>query len=278
MNTIEGIEFCKMSGHGNDFILVDNWDGGVAPEDMPQMAQAVCRRRTGVGADGIVFVEPGPDEVDFAWRFFNADGSEGEMCGNAGRCVARFANMTGIAPTDMSFMTKVGVIRAEVRPETVIIQLTKPGEPVLDVDLDIDGTQMTFCSLNTGVPHAVTWVDNIEGVDVVNLGRTIRNHKHFQPAGTNANFVQVLPSGRLYVRTFERGVEDETLACGTGVTASVLLSHLKGLAQSPTRVLTRGGEELLVYFKKKDDGFDEIFLEGKVRVAYTGTFSSEVME
>lgn len=278
MNTIEGIEFYKMSGHGNDFVLVDNWDGGVAPADMPDLARAVCRRRTGVGADGMLFIEPGPDEVDFAWRFFNSDGSEADMCGNAGRCAARFANMTGIAPTEMSFMTKAGIIRAEVRPDTVIIQMTQPGEPEEEVELEVEEAQMTFSSINTGVPHAVTWVENIESVDVFNIGRTVRGHQHYQPAGTNVDFVQVLPSGRLYVRTYERGVEDETLACGTGVIASVLLSHLKGLAQSPTKVLTRGGEELLVYFKKNDNGFDEIFLEGKVRVIYTGQLSSEVME
>ncbi len=271
------LEFYKISGHGNDFILVDNWDGQVGPADMSTLAKAVCRRRLGVGADGMVFIEEGPQEVDFGWRFFNSDGSEAEMCGNAGRCAAQFAYMTGIAPAEMSFLTLAGIIQANVKPDSIMIQLTEPGEPDMECVLDLDGQEMTFCRINTGVPHAVTWVEDVEAVRVFDIGRAVRFHPNFSPAGTNANFVQQIDENRLAIRTYERGVENETLACGTGAVAAVLLSALKGLVESPTRVTTRIGEELLVYFTKTDDGFSDVFLEGPVRVICTGRLGPDIM-
>ena len=264
------LEFYKMSGHGNDFILVDNWEGQVGEADMAGLAKAVCRRKVSVGADGMVFVMPGPDEVDFAWRFFNSDGSEAEMCGNAGRCVARFAYLTSIAPKDMSFMTLAGIINATVLPDSVKIQMTPPGPPELDCMIDVDGRETQYCFINTGVPHTVVWVDDVDAVEVAEMGRSIRFHPQFKPAGTNVNFVQHLDDNRLSVRTYERGVEDETLACGTGVIASVLLSALKGQVKSPVRALTRGGEELLVHFTQSGGEFKDVFLEGPVRVVYIG--------
>ena len=274
-------DFHKMSGHGNDFVLVDNWDGKISKKDMPKIARTVCRRRVGVGADGMVFIEEGPADVDFGWHFYNADGSEAEMCGNAGRCTAKFAYTTGIAPAQMSFMTLAGIIRAEVIPldsgkDTVRIQMTRPGEPEMDIDLEIAGQTMQFSSINTGVPHAVAWVESIEKIDVVELGRAVRYHSHFEPAGANANFVQILGADRLAIRTYERGVEDETLACGTGTIAAVLLSALKGMVNSPARVLTRGGEVLIVHYTRSDNGFDEVFLEGPVCHVYSGTIGPDL--
>jgi diaminopimelate epimerase len=270
-------EFYKMSGHGNDFILVDNWDGVVAPERMPELARALCRRRLSVGADGIVFIEEGPDEVDFGWRFFNADGSEAEMCGNAGRCAARFAYLTGIAPAEMSFMTLAGVIQAEVQPQTVTIQMTQPSQALLDLAMDVDGDELILSTINTGVPHAVRMVDNIEQVDVVGLGRSVREHPDFQPAGTNVNFVCPVDRSRLVIRTYERGVEDETLACGTGAVASVLIAALKDQVDSPTRVVTQSGETLVIHFERDGDGFGRVFMEGPVRVIYTATVNPEAL-
>ena len=270
------LEFYKMSGHGNDFVIVDNWEGLVGAADMPSLAKAVCRRRLGVGADGMIFLEEGPSEVDFGWRFFNADGSEAEMCGNGGRCAAKFAYLTGIAPAEMSFMTKAGVIKAEVKPDTVKIQMTEPGTPNMNCPLELDGQTIDFCTINTGVPHAVAWVDDLEKTSVVEMGRAVRFHPKFSPAGTNANFVKILSPERLAIRTYERGVEDETLACGTGCVAAVLLSALKGLVESPTRVVTRSGEVLLVHFTKTDQGFADVYLEGPVRVIYTGRLGPDV--
>jgi diaminopimelate epimerase len=267
---MESLEFYKMSGHGNDFIIVDNWDQQVAPDKMPDLARAVCRRRTSVGADGMVFVEEGPADVDFAWRFFNSDGSEAEMCGNAGRCVARFAYLTGIATAEMSFMTQAGIIRAKVKDNIVKVQMTPAGEPRMDVHLDLDGSKVTLGTMNIGVPHAVVWIDDIEAAPVVELGRALRYHGHFAPAGTNVNFVKIMEPGLLAVRTYERGVEDETLACGTGSIASTLLSSLKEKIDSPTRILTRGGEELLIHFKNDGETFGDVYMEGRVRLVYTG--------
>ncbi len=272
-----GLEFFKMSGHGNDFVVVDNRDGQVGQADMPSLVKAVCRRQLGVGADGMIFIVDGPDGVDFAWKFYNSDGSVPEMCGNGSRCAARFAYMKGIAPANMSFMTLAGVIKAEVKPDTVKAQMVQPGEPDMDCVLDLDGNKVSFCSLNTGVPHAVTWVDDVEAAPVREMGRKVRFHPYFQPAGTNANFVRVLDRHRLAVRTYERGVEDETLACGTGATASVLLSFLKGEVESPVQVLTRSGEELKVHFNWNGKIFDQVFLEGPVRVTFTGTLGPDIM-
>jgi len=272
-----GLEFYKMSGHGNDFILVDNWEKQVGEADMPSLTRAVCHRRYGVGADGMIFIEEGPDEVDFAWRFFNSDGSEAEMCGNGGRCAARFAYLLGIAPTEMMFQTLAGVIRAEVTPETVKIQLTPPSEAEMDCVVDVSGQTMRFCTINTGVPHAVTWVDDVDGLPVQEIGRVVRFHPHFMPAGTNADFVQVLGEDFLAIRTYERGVEDETLACGTGCVAAALLSALKGLVESPTRIVTRGGEELRVHFTMHDGVFTDVFLEGPVRVICSGALGPDIM-
>ena len=272
-----GLAFTKMSGHGNDFLFVDNREGKVGSAEMPFLTQAACRRQYGVGADGMVFIENGPAGVDFAWQFFNSDGSIAEMCGNTGRCAARYAYMNGIAPARMRFQTLAGVIGAEVFPDTVKIQMTKPGPADLDCVLNFNESEMTFCTINTGVPHAVTWVDDVESEKVVDTGRAVRFHPRYKPSGTNVNFVQPLSDNRLVLRTYERGVEDETLACGTGVVASVLLSSIKGLVVSPTRVLTRGGEELLVHFQRDGDEFIEVYLEGPVRVICTGLLGPDFM-
>jgi len=272
-----GLEFYKMCGHGNDFVIVDNWSNQVGAADMPDLARAVCRPRFGVGADGMIFIEEGPPEVDFSWRFFNADGSEAEMCGNGGRCAARFAYETGIAPAQMSFMTLAGVIQAEVKPDSVKIQMTKPSEPDLECVLEVEGRSMKLCTINTGVPHAVTWVNDIEAAPVQALGRVIRFHPRFMPAGTNVDFVQVIERNQVAVRTYERGVENETLACGTGSIAAVLLSAVKGVVDSPTRVLTRSGEELLVHFTRTNGVFDNIYLEGRVRLVFAGRLGPDIL-
>jgi diaminopimelate epimerase len=199
------------------------------------------------------------------------------MCGNAARCAARFAYMTGIAPAEMRFMTLAGVIEAEVRPDSVRIRMTPPSGAELDCVLDLDGSEWKFCGINTGVPHVVTWVDDIQSVKVFEVGRAIRFHPRFKPAGTNVNFVENFSGNRLGVRTYERGVENETLACGTGTVASVLLSHLKGLVKSPTRVATRSGEELLVHYTWDGTQFNDVFLEGPVRLTFIGRLGPDIL-
>ncbi len=268
------IEFYKLSGSGNDFILIDNMDGSLKVGDLSSFAKTVCRRQVSVGADGLIVFEPS-EKVDFKWRFFNADGSEAEMCGNGGRCAARFAFLRGIAGEHMAFETIAGVISAEVKDDVAKIRLTAPHGLAMDNLIAVGGRETAVHSIDTGVPHAVCFTDNIEHFDVVNTGREIRRHNHFFPAGTNANFVSVIDGHTLRVRTYERGVEDETLACGTGSVASALIASRKGFVQSPVSVRVQGGETLTIYFEQTENGFTDVYLEGRVTVVYQGNLWDE---
>jgi diaminopimelate epimerase len=268
------IEFYKMSGSGNDFIIIDNRDLSLNVGDLPAFVRKVCVRKISVGADGLFLIEPSKT-VNFKWQFFNSDGSMGEMCGNGSRCVARYAYLKGIAPKKMSFETIAGIISAEVNDDVVKVRLTDPS-PVQSIGkLIFDDCQFVLDSVDTGVPHAVTFVDNLETCKVFEWGRKIRRHECFQPRGANANFAMVIDRHKIRVRTYERGVEDETLACGTGDVASVLAAASRGLVDSPVDVLVQSGETLRIYFTKKDDRFGEIYLEGKVKIIYQGLLFEE---
>jgi diaminopimelate epimerase len=268
------IEFYKMSGSGNDFIIIDNRDLSLNVGDFPTFVRKVCARKISVGADGLFLIEPS-NTVDFKWQFFNSDGSMAEMCGNGSRCVARYAYLKGIAGKKMSFETLAGIISAEVNDDVVKVRLTDPS-PVQSVGkLIFDDCQFVLDSVDTGVPHAVTFVDNLETCTVFEWGRKIRRHEYFQPRGANANFAMVIDRHKIRVRTYERGVEDETLACGTGDVASVLAAASRGLVDSPVDVLVQSGETLRIYFTKKGDLFDEIYLEGKVKIIYHGFLFEE---
>ena len=268
------IEFYKMSGSGNDFILIDNRDGSLVVGDVIEFVKVLCERRGSVGADGLFLIEPSKT-ADFKWHFFNSDGSMAEMCGNGSRCVARYAYLNGIAGKKMSFETLAGIISAEVHDDVVKVRLTDPS-PVLSVGvLFFDDRQFALDSVDTGVPHAVTFVDKLDACSVFEWGRKIRRHEIFQPRGANANFAMVLDRHKMQVRTYERGVEDETLACGTGDVASVLAAASRGLVDSPVDVLVQSGEILRIYFTKKGDHFGEIYLEGKVKIIYQGFLFEE---
>jgi diaminopimelate epimerase len=268
------IEFYKMSGSGNDFIIIDNRDLSLNVGDLPTFARRVCARKISVGADGLFLIEPSRT-VDFKWQFFNSDGSVAEMCGNGSRCVARYAYLQGIAPKEMSFETIAGIISAEVNGDIVKVKLTDPSAVEAGIKIDADGQKFILDSIDTGVPHAVVFVDDLDDCAVFDLGRKIRRHECFQPRGTNANFATVIDRHKIRVRTYERGVEDETLACGTGMVAAVLTAAQRGLVESPTDVLVQSGETLRIYFTKKDDRFGEIYLEGKVKIVYQGFLFEE---
>jgi diaminopimelate epimerase len=263
-----------MNGSGNDFILIDNRQGILNADRLGGFVPRVCTRKVSVGADGLILIEPS-QRVDFRWRFFNADGSEAEMCGNGGRCAARFAVIQGIASPRLSFETLAGVIAAEVSGSRVKLQMIQSGGLALDLEVGIENRDHRLHSINTGVPHAVEFVEEVTGIAVKELGRMIRFHPRFQPSGTNANFVQPVTRTHLKVRTYERGVEDETLACGTGAVASALIAAAKGLADSPVGIETRGGEVLNIYFQLRGDGFEKVFLEGDTRVVYEGSLWEE---
>jgi diaminopimelate epimerase len=271
------IPFMKMSGSGNDFILVDHRKPLLDVRRMKKFAQKVCRRRVSAGADGVIFIERSK-KADFKWRFFNADGSKAEMCGNGGRCAARFAYLRGIAGSSLTFETVAGILSARVNGRRVKLEMTKPYGLKLDEKIFVEGKKLNISSINTGVPHAVLFVENLEDVDVVRIGRAIRHHLHYAPSGTNANFVKVENKSRLSVRTYERGVEDETLACGTGAVASALIAAFKGLVKSPVSIKTSGGEILAVHFEIEGRKVKEVFFEGDVRIIYEGKMWEEAYE
>jgi len=271
------IPFMKMSGSGNDFILIDHRKPFLKEDRLKEFVKDVCQRRISVGADGLILIEPSM-KADFKWRFYNADGSEAEMCGNGGRCVARFANMKGIAGSSLNFETLAGVISAEVNGKRVKLEMTKPHSLKLDEKISIEGKELTISSINTGVPHAVLFLRDLQHMDVVDTGRVIRFHPHYAPAGTNVNFVKAEDSSRLSIRTYERGVEDETLACGTGVVASALVAAFKGWVKSPVSARTRGGEILTVYFEIEVNQVKKVFFEGDVHIIYEADMWEEAYQ
>jgi diaminopimelate epimerase len=262
------IRFDKMSGCGNDFILIDNREMAVPEDDPAGFAAKICRRRVSVGADGLILIERSAT-ADFKWRFFNADGSAADMCGNGARCAALFAFLRGIAGAGMAFETGAGTIRARVDGEFIRISIPDPSDLCLEYEIRLNGEAYTVSSIHTGVPHLVVSVPDLDAVPVAALGRALRFHPAFGPAGTNVNFISE-DDDALAVRTYERGVEDETLACGTGSTAAALVAAALGRKSSPVRVLTRSGEFLTVHFRKDGARFHDIFLEGGARMIYRG--------
>jgi diaminopimelate epimerase len=271
------IPFYKMSGAGNDFIIIDNRNRIVADEDLNGFITRVCRRKMSVGADGLILIEVS-DKFDFRWRFFNSDGSRAEMCGNGARCAARFAHVTGIAGTTLSFETDAGVVSARIRGERVKVKMPDPSDLKPAYPLKLSERLLEISSINTGVPHAVVMVERVADVDVVSLGREIRFHPAFAPAGTNANFVQRGEGNTIEIRTYERGVEDETLACGTGAIASAIVSAGRFKMNSPVDVRTLSGEYLTIYFDARNDQFKDIYMEGDARIIYIGDLQSDAWQ
>jgi diaminopimelate epimerase len=276
------VPFVKMSGTGNDFIIIDHRKPLLAPEAMAEFAAKVCRRKFSAGADGLILIEDS-SEADFQWRFFNADGSVAEMCGNGARCAARFAFLQGIAPAQMRFATLAGIIEASVSEKDVAVKMTDPFALNMHQPITADGEEYTVHSIDTGVPHAVVFVDDIDQTDVRALGNRIRHHEAFMPAGTNVNFAQ-RQGDAIKVRTYERGVEDETLACGTGAAACAIIAALLEQAASPVNIITSGGDRLTILFdlkKDKESGRNDIvynvFLKGPAHTIYSGELDAEAL-
>jgi diaminopimelate epimerase len=205
-------------------------------------------------------------------RYYNADGGEVESCGNGARCISRFAHLIGAAPAQMKFETAAGIYAAVVGERDVLLSMSDPFGLRRAIPLEIaDLFSGTVDFINTGVPHVVLIVNDLERTPVFDLGRAIRYHQAFAPAGTNANFIRLRPDGGIDIRTYERGVEDETLACGTGSVAAALIASLYGHGQSPVPVYTRGGPILRIHFEREGETFRGIKLEGEARVVYEGT-------
>ena len=267
--------FYKMQGSGNDFIVIDNRSRAISPAVMPAWAKALCPHAFSIGADGIIFLEEDDSgQAATRWHFFNADGSRAEMCGNGSRCATLLAHRLGMAPAEHLMLTDAGPVHAKVFPEAgeVEVQLTPAKDLTLNFDLDLGDETRTAHFANTGVPHTVIVSDDVGALDIQGLGAKVRYHERFAPAGTNANFIQVVSRDELLLRTYERGVESETYACGTGAAASVAVAHALGLCEARAQVTTSGREILGITV----DG-DDIFLRGKAIIVYQGEFSPAAM-
>lgn len=251
------ILFNKYEGTGNDFVIIDNRSLSFISEKTT--IEKICNRRFGIGADGLILIEPSGNS-EFFMRYFNSDGIEGTMCGNGGRCAAHFSVRHSIAPKDMTFMTIDGPHAAKVDGNHVQLSMS-----------DVTSIERTGggCYLNTGSPHHIEFVADPNTVDVVNDGRKIRYSKQYSPKGTNVNFAAV-SNGNLVVRTYERGVEDETLSCGTGVTASAIAAVFCGhIDSSPVSIETRGGL-LDVSFLLEGTAAKDITLSGPATFVFQG--------
>lgn len=268
------IPFAKMAGCGNDFVLVE---AGDVPHgmDLSALGRAVCAQGTGLGADGLVVMQPGKaDTADFSVRIINRSGLPAEMCGNAARCIARHAVSLGLAPAEHSFLTQAGIVRARVGAGGhVEIDLPDPSPLRRDVTVEAGGQAWTLDVIDVGVPHAVLWWDDIEAAPVDTLGRSLRHAPAF-PAGANINFA-AWRDGRIRVRTFERGVEAETLACGTGSTASAISAQARGLTSAPVEIVTTEGGILTVSFSVDQGQTRNVMLAGPTTYVADGRLTDE---
>ncbi len=256
--------FWKMHGAGNDFILADDRALAFPVQDSARIVR-LCDRRRGIGSDGLLLIQPSAT-ADFRMRFFNPDGSEADLCGNGARCIARLAHEIGAAPADMRIETAAGTVRAEILPAGVRLHLPPPKDERLNLSIERNRASLPLHFVNSGVPHAVCLVDDLAAVDVAGLGAFIRRHALFAPAGTNADFIQIADPDALRIRTYERGVEAETLACGTGIVAAAWIAIKLGLVRAPVRVTTVGGDVLEV-------GLSPLTLAGPAEHSFRGEFA-----
>jgi diaminopimelate epimerase len=264
------LQFTKMNGAGNDFVVLDNRD--LKLRLTTAQVVRLCDRHRGVGADGLILVQPcASGKADFSWGFFNSDGSVAEMCGNGARCFARFVQRLGWQKPLVTFETLAGVIRAEYHGDLVKLGMSAPHGARLRERVKTSQGELEVSSINTGVPHAILFVAEADQAMVGPLGRELRFHDHFKPKGANVNFVQPLDAHAIRVRTYERGVESETLACGTGVCASAIISHLAGKVAPPVSVRVQGGDTLEVDFKVVGGEVRDVTLQGPADFVFEGT-------
>jgi diaminopimelate epimerase len=256
------LTFSKYHGTGNDFILIDNRNGEIGLSG--KQIEKLCHRRYGIGADGLMLLEKA-DGYDFRMIYFNADGNEGSMCGNGGRCIVRFAHDSGIVNNEYRFIAIDGPHEASLEMDGTVRLKMKNVEKI--------EAHTTFDFLDTGSPHIVKTVSNIASFDVFTEGKAIRNSPNYKESGVNVNFVEVLDDDRIYVRTFERGVEDETFSCGTGVTASALVNAHNERGFNHVEVKTNGGLLYVEFEKTGDNTFENIWLAGPA----TKVFSGEIL-
>lgn len=263
------IRFAKASGAGNDFVLINNFDGRYEVEQA-QLARDLCAKHTGIGADGLLVLEKSR-HADFKMTYYNADGSYGGMCGNGGRCIARFAFLLGIAGDHCRLEALDYIYEAEIRGDTVLLKMKDPADFQSGL-VAIPGESTFQCySVDTGAPHAVVFTDSLEDLDVARVGKALRSHARFHPVGTNANFVRKAGKNRLEIRTYERGVEAETLACGTGSIACAVVASIVHGMTFPIEVVARSGDVLRIHSSKEGERFTNVILEGPARILFFGS-------
>jgi len=279
---IKKVSFVKMQGAGNDFVLVDARSSARVPVARAAFAKKICDRKFGVGADGLLVLQK-TRNADVRMRIFNADGSEAQMCGNGARCLALYYSQRSHKKA-FRIETGSGVLEARVTGRVFVrLHMTDPTDIRLDQRVRLGQESVDVDYINSGVPHAVVEVKDLESVPVLRLGRALRRHDLFAPAGTNVNFIRIIDAQRIDIRTYERGVEAETLACGTGSVAGAIISALnhtrEGLEETSRRgmrhkirVRTRSGETLTVSFVVSKYAVSDVWLEGKAQVIHQGVY------
>ena len=263
------LSFHKMNGAGNDFVVIDN--RALDTHLTRDQIALLCNRQRGIGADGLLAVEPAEKGADFKFRYYNADGGEAEMCGNGARCFGKYtATLLPKGTSRVTFETIAGTLSADIIGENVRIAMSDPFDLELNTGIHIDGLNTPIHSINTGVPHVVVFVNDLKNIDVIKLGSELRHHAHFSPNGTNVNFAEIINNQHIAIRTYERGVENETLACGTGMVACALIHHLLEGTPSPIQVDVQGGETLEIGFNPQGETFSNVTLTGPADFTFQG--------
>ncbi|NCG27560.1 MAG: diaminopimelate epimerase [Verrucomicrobiales bacterium] len=263
------LNFTKMNGAGNDFVIIDNRDLNCGLEK--NKIESLCNRHSGIGADGFMAVEPSQSNGDYRMRYFNSDGNEAEMCGNGARCFARFVySLQEQKKETIKIETVAGIVVAEILDPEVQIMLSTPFNLKLNIPIEINEQPELIHFINTGVPHAVLLVDELESINIKKTGSAIRHHSAFAPEGTNVNFQKIESSNTLTIRTYERGVENETLACGTGMVANALIHDQLNNINPPVFVNVKGGDTLKVSWEKEKNSYKNVTLTGPAEIVFKG--------
>lgn len=266
------IDFTKMHGAGNDFVMIDNRNGAIRLS--PEQVAELCHRRFGIGADGVLLLEipDDPAQSDARMVYYNADGSRAEMCGNGARCFTAFALERGVGGDGrLRFVTDAGLITSRVVGDQITIQMTEPAELRLNETISLQAGDTVVHHIDTGVPHVVQFVEDASAIEIRPQGAELRFHPAFKPRGANANFAQIQKDGTVVIRTYERGVEDETLACGTGVTAVGILAHLVHEVPLPVRLRVASGDVLTVNCERDGDTIRRVTLTGPAKTVFRGS-------
>ena len=266
------IRFTKLSASANDFIVLDNRDHNFSPV-ASSMARRICARRYSVGGDGLILIE-NSDRATVRVRYINPDGQEFNTCGNGGRAAARYTRLFIGSENQLTMETNIGIVKAEILEHSVKLQLVNPTEIRLNIELTMDGTVYRGHFVQTGDPHFVVPFQNIQSLDFVTIARKLRHHEQLGPAGANIHFIEQRSRNRMKIRSFERGVENETLACGSGCVSSATSTFRAGQTDPPVTFEPQSGIPVTVHFQPVEN-FGEIYLEGDARLIYQGELTHE---